>query len=307
MNKILLACSYNSLGDLEKSIRKISKKEDLIFSDKDIKAVDDKFVYIGEKVEKHPIKTFTRAFIRYPYDLISPHTEDYQKRENTEFFKTLGLLFTDISINNIKDAHFARNRLYSLKKVRECGIKTPNSFVLRKNNMDLKFSETQISKSLGNCYFSQALPEAETQLKEMLSFEEDSGDTAYIYPPHIIEGNIDLKKHIDIFGTCLLQNKIKGEEYRIFIIGDKIFSYKREEIDPLDKSSARLVKIETDIFKEYESKFKSLCKNLNLEYLCIDVISGEEPIVIDVNPFGSFPKYNINPGVIDSLAQLLLQ
>lgn len=307
MRKVLIGCPYNSLEDLKTSFKKISKKEDLIFLDRDVVGIDDKFIYIGERAEKHQLESFTRVFIRYPYDLIDPHSENYQKRENTEFFKTLGLLFADISINYIKDAHFARNRLYSLKKARESNLKTPNSFILRKNNIDLRFSKTQISKSLGNCYFSQALPKTKAQLKKILSFEEDSGDTAFIYPPHIITGNADLKKHINMFGICFLQNKISGEEYRVFIVKNQVFFYKREKIDSLDKSSAELSRVKVGAFEKHKNKFKNLCKNLNLEYLCVDVILEKEPVVIDINPFGSFPEYNSHPEVVNSLARLLLK
>ncbi len=307
MNKVIISCPYGSLEGLEKSFKKNSKNGDLIFSEKDITALDDNFVYIGKQAEKHAIKSFTRVFIRYPYDLIEPHTGTYKRRENTEFLKTLGLVFSDIAINSIKNAHFVRNRIYSLNIAKKLGFKIPESTILKGNNLHLGSLNNRVSKSLGNCFFAEKLPKTDKNLQKTLSFEEDDGDTAYIYSPHIINGTTNLQKHLNMFGTCFLQNKIIGKEYRIFIVKNELFIYQREEIKSLDKSSAGLIRVRGDIFKKYESKFKKLCKVFKLEYLCLDVIFNKEPIIIDINPFGSFPNYKLHPEVINSFAKLLLK
>jgi len=307
MNKIIISCPYNRVQDLYQSLNKNKSKGDLIISDKDVSAVYDDSIYIGENAEKHSINSFSGSFIRYPYDLINPHTETYQKREGTEFLKTLALLFDQVGINSIQKAHFARNRLYSLFQARESGLKTAESIIIKNGNVDFNLDHKQITKSLGNCYFSNQISEKEAALRDILSFEEDGNDTAYIYKPHLISDSDDIQKHTDNFGTCFLQNMIEGEEYRVFVVDGKIFAYKRKEINSFDKSSAGLVKAPENLFSKYEANFNNLSDKLGLKYLCLDIIiKNDEPIVIDVNPFGSFPKYQFHPEVVDTLSLLLL-
>ena len=307
MAKILICCPYDGLAGLKKSLEKFSKRNDFIFSDRDIVAIDDNAIYVGEKAEKHDLKSFSNAFIRYPYDLIEPHTRNYTKREDTEFLKTLALLFSDIGLNNIKSAHFARNRFFSLNKAKECGLKIPRSFLLRKNDVDIALPDELISKSLGNCYFSELLPQnTDSYIRKILSREDDAGDTAYIYSPHIILSKSEIQKHIESFGSCFLQSKIEGEEYRVFIVEKEIFTYRRKAVESLDKSSAGLIFTETRLLNKYKGRFQKLRKKLNLTYLCLDVIFEKDLFVIDINPFGSFPAYNKYPRVTDALSKLLL-
>jgi hypothetical protein len=307
MAKILVVCPYDGLGDLKSSIRNFSDKGDLVFSDKDIVAITDNAVYIGQSAEKHDINSFTGAFIRYPYDLIDQHASNYQKREYTEFVKSLALLFADIDFNNIKKAHFVRNRFYSLKKARECGLKTPDSFLLRKKKVDIGLSFELVSKSLGNCYFSETLPEVmDEETKKVLSFETDGGETAYIYSPHIVSLKNDLDKRIGAFGSCFLQNVIKGKEYRVFLVEDHVFVYERGDTASVDKSSANLNSVEGKMFEKYENKLQELRKSFDLRYLCLDVIYNKDFVVLDINPFGSFPLYKKYPEVTDTLSRLLL-
>ncbi|MFH1314940.1 MAG: hypothetical protein ABIH67_00925 [Candidatus Uhrbacteria bacterium] len=229
MNKIIISCPYNRVQDLYKSLDKNKSEGDLIISDKDVTAIDDNSIYIGDNAEKHSIKSFTASFIRYPYDLINPHTDTYQKREKTELLKTIALLFNEVGINDIQKAHFARNRLYSLSQARECGLKTPKSIIIKNGNIDFNLDNKQITKSLGNCYFSNQVPKKECALKDILSFEEDGNDKAYIYKPHLVTNSDDIQKHTDNFGTCFLQNMIEGEEYRVFVVNGNIFAYKRKK------------------------------------------------------------------------------
>lgn len=307
MKKIIISCPYNGLKKLEESLLKFCNKNDLIISDKNIKAIDDDNIYISRDNIKHPINTFNSAFIRYPYDLISPHVKDYKTREYTEFLKSLALMFSDISINDIKNAHFARNRFFSLKKARECGLNTPKSFLFRNNNIINISSFNYISKSLGNCYFSESLDRSEHHFKEILSFEKDGKDKAYIYPPHVISSSKKIKENIDKFNSCFVQDNIMGDEYRIFLVGKETFIYKRKTLKSIDKSSAGLVKVSNYFFRKDLDKLKKLQKKLKLQYLCLDVIYKNKLFIIDINPFGSFPAQKRDLGVTDALAKLLLK
>jgi hypothetical protein len=306
MKKILISCPYNRIQDLYESLNNIKKDCDLIFDGKDITAIDDDFVYIGKNSDKHKISSFTGAFIRYPYDLIEPHSSTYQKRESTEFLKTLALSLKDVSINSIQKSHFVRNRIYSLLCARECGLRTPKSIIYKSDKVKLDLGNYKFTKSLGNCYFSSHISEKENNLKKFLSFAEDGGETAYIYEPRIIKNKDHISEYLKNFGTLLLQDEIKGVEYRVFIVGKDVFIYQREKIDSLDKSSAGLIKSDIKALKGCENKLLKLSVGLGLDYLCLDIIIDKDPVVIDINPFGSFPKYKLHPEVVDSLARLVL-
>lgn len=306
MKKILISCPYDDLKGLSKSLLKFANSADLIISDKEIIAIDDNNIYL--KQETHPINTFDSAFIRYPYDLISPHVRSYKLREHTEFLKTLALMFVDVAINDIRKAHFIRNRFFSLKMARQCGLDTPESLYLNDKDNIVNFaSQTFISKSLGNCYFSEKLSNSESFLKDILSFERDGEDQAYIYPPHLIKSEDKIKKNIELFSSCFLQNKINGQEYRIFLVEDELFIYQRENISKLDKSSANLVEVDKKFLKDNAKKIRNLRKKLELDYLCLDAIYNEKLYIIDVNPFGAFPHNGKSTKVTDCFAKLLLK
>ena len=309
MKKIIIGCLYGGHSGLKKALLKKLKKGDLLVDIKDISAIDFKNVYVEKHFQKHPIESFTSAFIRYPYDLIPPHTNTYNKREYTEFFKTAALLFIHKSINRI-DANFnARNRLYSLKTAKLCGLNVPKSVVVSKKRYNLKSVGTHtITKSLGNCFYSYDISEKlNSTKKNILSYERDGSENAYIYLPHKIKSVGELNKHIHSFGITMAQEFLSGDEYRIYMIKNKIFSYKRGINPKLDKSFSVLENIQYKFTKSDTKKLKFLKQKLNLNYLCLDIIDTKKGMyVIDINPFGSLPEYHLHPGATDKLAELIV-
>ncbi len=309
MKKIIIGCPYGGLKGLKKALSKKLGKEDYLADVKDISAIDFENVYIGKKFKKHPIKSFTSSFIRYPYDLISPHTGTYEKREYTEFFKTVALLFKDKSINEIDKNFNSRNRLYSLKIAESYGLKVPKSILVNKKKYDLEhFGKQIITKSVGNCFYALNLPGKPSPIKKrILSYEKDHDEKAYVYLPHKIKHQKDLNLHIDSFGTVMLQNCLLGDEYRVYIIGNKIFSYKRGENPRLDKSFSSLLDVHYKFTKSEIQKLKQLKRKLKLNFLCLDVIIiKKDAYVIDINPFGSLPEYHLHPEPTDELSKLIL-
>ena len=305
MTKIFTACPYGGLNRLEKVLRKRLHRNDFLITDKDITHLDDTALYTNK--ERHSYKSFGSAFIRYPYDLIEQHTKTYQAREHTEFIKTLALLFDKINLNSIQKAHFARNRLYSLQKARECGLFTSSSFLIKKDNEKIELPPKIITKSLGNCYFSETLPKGTAKFtKTLLSSEKDGAETAYIYPPHVTDRN-KIKSYIENFGTLFLQEKLTGEEYRIFVIDKEIFFYKREKKEKIDQSSAKLRRVvDAEVSNSDKAGLRRLQKSLGLRYLCLDAIVTDRLYIIDINPFGSFPENRNDSLVVDKVAELLL-
>jgi hypothetical protein len=309
---ILIGCPYNGIKELEKSLLKIKSPNDAIFNVDDIVAINDKnFYFKNDKILN--IEDITVSFVRYPYDLIPPHNESYLLRENTEFFKTIAILLGDSAVNKFSQSHIARNRIFSLDAASKSGLKVPSSLAMKgvgNNRLDKVINNDVITKSLGNCYFSEGKEGVSKFAKRVLLFEEDGGETAYIYPAHQIQDKESFSDYIDNFGTVFVQDKISGDEYRIFVIGDKILFYERNKknmINSIDKSGNILEKCDIPIGRGEQKKLLELSKNLNLNYLCLDaIINGvKDFIVIDVNPFGSFPEHIKDSDVTDELANFI--
>lgn len=305
MKKVLVACAYDDLIYLERSLKNKTKKSPItVVSYRDIVALDADYLYTDKK---HKIKSFKSAFIRYPYDLIEPHAKTYQKREKTELLKTISLLFSDISINPLQKAHFVRNRLYSLKKARECGLSVPKSIIFSEY-IDIELPDKKMSKSLGNCFFSEKVQKNRNISRGVISLEKDGNDHAYIYLPHQIENKNDLRRHIKDFSVCFLQEYIKGQEYRIYVVGKKFFVYEREVGERVDGSFSKLKKSNKNIGLGNTKGIIMLMKITGLDYLCIDAISSKKGLlVIDINPYGSFPDYSECPEITDAVADFLLK
>lgn len=309
MKKIIIGCLYNGHKGLKETLLKRMGHEDRLVDMEDVSAIDLENVYVGKKFKKHPINSFTSSFIRYPYDLIPPHTSTYEKREHTEFFKTAALLFRDKSINKIDKNFNARNRLYSLKVAKSCGLKVPESVLVNEKKYGLGYFDKQIiTKSVGNCFYSFVLlGKLDPIKKRILSYEKDDDENAYIYLPHTIKNQKDLDLHIDSFGTVMLQNYLQGDEYRVYIVGNKIFSYKKEEDLRMDKSFSGLLNVHYEFTTSETQKLKQLKRKLGLNYVCLDVICIKKDMhVIDINPFGSLPEYSLHPEPTNELSKLIL-
>lgn len=306
MKKIVIGCPYQCLNNLKESLVLKKNEGDFVFDTEDIEAMDFENIYLRNG-EVHAIDSLTAAFVRYPYDLIPPHTETYSLREKTESLKTYALLFDSVSVNKISDNFKTRNRMWSLKTAKVHGLLVPNSVLLSAVGDSDREGE-YITKSLGNCFYSDSDEAYSDDLKQYLSYEEDGGDKAYIYSPHKISSG-EVNDHVEKFGVCFIQDFVNKPEYRIFIVGEDIFAYKREVLEKVDNSAGSLIK-STAVISDFEKqKLLSFAKDLNLGYLCLDVFIDEETkeiTVIDVNPFGSMPKYDKHPEVIDSVAELLL-
>jgi hypothetical protein len=309
MKNILLACPYNGLKKLEKKIIEISSEKINLIKFVDISAIDNEYLYIGSNFKKLKILDIYSAYIRYPYDLIPPHTKTFNLRENIEFLKTLLILLSKVSINNYESGVLCRNRVYSLKIVEECGFLTIKSIAI-KNKIKEKnklVHNNIVTKSLGNCYYSENIKNKSKFENKYLNKEEDGGEVAYIYPAQKIEDFKDINERIKNIGVCLIQKKIKGNEFRVYLFDNNILFFEREKINNTDKSAGQLIEKENAILEKNKNKFNKLRKKLNLRYLCLDlIISNGKIYIIDVNPFGSLPNNNLSNTANTMLAKIIL-
>lgn len=277
----------------------------------DITGIDLSRIYT--KNNKYFFNTIHSVFVRYPYDIISPHSQTYNLRENTEYLKTISLLLSNKNINPIQSTWAYRNRLLSLNLADKIGLKIPKSIITRnlhncKNFYNRKL--TPISKAIGNCFVSDKNIHFSGSKSKYFSSAEDGGEQAIVYLAQKMTIN-DLKKYLHINNIIFLQKKIGNiiKEFRVYLIGEKIFVFSRlnvlgkidksEELYVPDNFSAKHDRIKVKLFK--------LKKKMKLGYLCLDVLETKNDlIVIDINPLGSLPPYKQYPFVTRELAKLLI-
>ena len=256
----------------------------------------------------HPKADFTHSFLRYPYDLIPPHSKSYKLREEIEFYKSLALLFDDISLNRLSSTWMLRNRLYSLSKANNEGVRIAEYVLTRSNNVDLAWGDSLAVKAIGNCFVSEETHSLSEPEKFFFCVEEDDGDSAVIFPASKLDRD-KLNNYINSFGHAFIQRAIHAKsEYRGYLIGKDFFIYKREDMNHFDKSAAKYIKTNHCLSKRNSDGIQRLALNHEILFLCFDFVidSYNDEYVIDINPYGSMPKFNQFPEPSLSLASLLI-
>ncbi|MGE5298044.1 MAG: hypothetical protein ACM3KM_02690 [Acidobacteriaceae bacterium] len=296
MKVFILGCPYKGIGYLRSELDKLVSKDDLIIDADEISGLDNERIFFKDRVIM--ISDVHSSFIRYPYDLIPPHNETFRLRERTEFLKTLAILLSNSAVNRYLPSIAARNRIFSLAVARSCGFKTPRSLVVIKNGLNpLRIINCKqlIVKSLGNCYYSEKKLGEEKFITNILRYETDGGEKAYIYPAHKLSEEASIDKYIKDVGTFYCQELSEGNEFRIFVVKNKVMYFVRSaqgKINGTDKSGDALKKCSRPVNLKEEKRIIALREKLNLNYLCLDGVltSRSDLILFDVNPFGAFPK-----------------
>jgi len=310
LKKIIIGCQYTSMVNITKAMKDIDDKNVILINTDDIKALDADYIYVGNDLDKHKSDTFFSSFLRYPYDLIPPHSETYSLREKIEFYKSIALLFDKISINSLASTWILRNRLFSLKQAFIEGVKITNSILLNDNDaLKLLMEDEYAIKALGNCFVTEDIKSLPEKIKLLVKMEEESnGDRAAIFPASLFKRN-EIENYFDNIGVAFLQTPIKSlPEYRCYIIGEQVFLYVREICDSFDKSIAKYRTSDYIISPKTVNGMKKLMKKYKLKYICFDMLCNnqDDETVIDINPYGSMPKYEDFPEPSLKLARLLI-
>ena len=307
MTQIVVGCPYTEMSGLTKSITKFSSELEII-NVSDIVFISYNNLIVAGATNPISISNIRSAFIRYPYDLIPPHSESFELREKTEFLKTVSLMLKHCAINPVERSWQIRNRLYSLSIAKEKGINVPTSQIVANGMEIFELSDRVFVKAMGNCFVSEKETDLNPQLLKFLHREEDDGDIAWIF--HAQKFNVDsFAKYVESVGYGFCQNIIKNlKEYRVYIIENELFVYCRDEIEQEDKSKAAYNKVKEPLDNDYIKLLKDFAKDLGLDYLCMDVIENEKGyFLIDINPFGSLPPYPELPEPTDALAKLMIK
>jgi hypothetical protein len=299
------------MQNLSKAFLEINDKDVNILYSNDVKAFNFQQLFIGDSLCEYKINTICSSFLRYPYDLISPHSETYILREKIEYYKSLIFTVDAVSINALASTWSLRNRYYSLKQAQIEGISTPYSILLSNaNGTKLLKNDNNVIKSIGNCFITDNINSINNDIKSFSEIaQEQDGDEAAIFSATLFNKS-NIQKYIEVFGTTFIQSEvINKKEYRCYIIGEIPFIYVRKDINSFDKSAASYKKDSYILQQQTFEGMKNLMKKFDLGYICFDMITSKDnnEIVIDINPYGSMPVFEDFPEPSIALAKLLIE
>lgn len=295
------------MSNLEMAFKDIGKDHITVINCDDIIAVDVHSVYMHNEGASYSINDFSSSFIRYPYDLIPPHSETYELREETEFHKTLSLILDGVSINHLASTWMLRNRAFSLSQALAFGVNIAEYNIIKKGSA-LPSNERKAIKALGNCFVSHNNNSLCPDIKEFFRIEEDDGDIATIFPSSSFDVH-SIEKYLSIIKVAFLQREIQAiNEYRGYIIGEVFFVYVRDQVNTFDKSTAKYISTNYKCSNKTILGLRRLMGKFSLKYLCFDFLSdaNDEEIVIDINPYGSMPNYLQYPEPSLQLAKIMI-
>ncbi len=254
------------------------------------------------------LKDVHSALIRYPYDLIPPHTGSFAKRESTEYLKSLALVLRNVSLNPIDRAWAMRNRLYSLDCAQKYGVPVPSGSCILRHcaGSSLLPDGQKICKAIGNCFHSWGTDEIPAMCQELFKLAEDDGENAVIMPAQILPSS--LHAAIECCASLFAQSYIHAiREHRLYIIGESIFMYAREPCCDVDKSAASYIRTDFRCPQKTVRQLKIFQSASDLMYCCYDLMEEEsgDCTVIDINPFGSLPSFEEISEPTEALAELV--
>jgi len=306
-NYIIVGCPFTQMNGLTKSLHNYGA-DDIVVNAEVISGIDYENIIMSDG-EFIPIELCSSAFLRYPYDLMPPFTESYLKREETEFFKSLCLLFDDKNFNPVANTWRLRNRLFSLSELKKEGCPVPASLVGENSEFiygSLKQKELAV-KSLGNCYVDN-VASTEYSQEYFVSEEEDNGDKAIIFPTsklNLYHANQYKEVAGLVYGQEIVDN---SKEYRCYLIDEELYHYTREVSSSFDKSGCAYLPPSGNVDKDIINGVRNLMRKYSMRYLCFDVIEmpDETQMLIDLNPYGALPAYDRYSEPTDSIARKLI-
>ncbi len=295
------------MSNLEMAFKDIGKDNITVINCDDVNAVDTHSLYMCNKKTSYIINDFSSSFIRYPYDLIPPHSETFELREETEFYKTLSLIFDEVSINHLASTWMLRNRAFSLSQALAVGVNIAEYLIIKKGGV-LPLDGRKAIKALGNCFVSLNNDFLRPNIKNYFRIEEDDGDIAVIFPASSFDVQ-SIEKYLSYIKVAFLQQEIQAiNEYRGYIIGGLLFVYIRDKINDFDKSPAQYLSTNYKCTRKTMSGLVQLMKKFRLNFLCFDFLLDENgtEIIIDINPYGSMPNYDKFPEPSLQLAKIMM-
>lgn len=308
MRIIIIGCPYTDMRELGMLISKSSSCDIQVINSKDVVAISHSKISTKDGAEID-IGEISRTYIRYPYDLIPPHTATFRHREETEFLKSLCLALDKVAVNPLTKSWPLRNRVYSLQAAKEAGLAVPDFLTVCDSDAISVQPPLHCVKAVGNCFVSETGRELSYTARKYLDFEQEgNGETAYILPASLMTTEC-AKDAVNEFGATFTQLPIMvGRELRIYLIGGMFFEFLRNPSKKFDKSTMEIRASDGIVAINTKVKINNFASHLGIEYLCMDAIVGPDGqfSLLDINPYGSLPRYSDHPGPTEALAALLV-
>ena len=304
---VAIGCPYTSMANLNSALKELVGDSFAIVNTEDVTTIDSTRVYTCSSDSPHELGQFRSTFIRYPYDLIPPHSGTFELRENTEFYKTLALALKATAINSLTSTWMLRNRAFSLRSAHLYGVTVAEWIAVRKRHSQLPRAKNVV-KALGNCFVAEDPARIKAELRSFVHIENDDGETAAVFPASLLSAS-RAASYLATVGVAFFQRDIEGRrEYRGYIVGDTAFVYSRDHTDSFDKSSASYLSTDFKCGANMERGLRKLMAEFALGYLCFDFVVDQEGIetVIDINPYGSMPRYEDFPEPSLQLARIMV-
>lgn len=308
MKAILLGCPYTGLSSIEIALTELGVGGVVVLKTENITRISNDGFSVGSK--SYDYGEVRASFIRYPYDLIPPHSHSYSLREETEFYKTIALMLDEVSINRVSSTWAYRNRSFSLAAAKSKGCNVPNFSLYKKSDYtQLEIHDAVAVKAIGNCFVTENVSELSVSQQEYLCIEEDDGDTAAVFSASKFDPE-NAATYLDNFGYMFSQNIVVSKlELRCYLVGKQFIIYMREVSDRFDKSFASYAKTSYELNEKTRNAILEIATKEKFGYLCFDVIVDNQDVefLIDINPYGSFPSYKLFPELSIALAKELVE
>lgn len=321
---IVIGCPYTGMAGVRTALEDMGLGDEVVGAD-EVRCLTPDALCIQGQPEPAPIDEVRASFLRYPYDIIPPHSSSFALREQTEAYKSLALPLDPVALNPLAVTWMLRNRAFSLREADRAGAAVPTHEVLWAGGSSSLLENgahggrVLTIKAAGNCFVGESLAGEENLPCDLFRLEEDDGDEAWILPASRIEPE-RLPAYLRDVGAAFVQALVTGsEEYRLYLVGGEIFILRRRhegritqiaafENVAIDRSADRFEPASIEaVAPEIHRAMGRMSQAHGLGYLCADVIVDMDggSWMIDVNPYGSLPPLSEHAAPTLALAKLL--
>lgn len=310
MKAIVVGCPYTDLRPIHEHIQHVAPSVRVVNA-RDVTRVG--FCKIHVLGEALAISEIGASFVRYPYDLIPPHSESFVLRERTEYYKSLALVVDHVALNPVATTWMLRNRIFSLLQAARAGARVPRSEAISAPAPDIhelpEAGREVAVKAIGNCFVTDKAIALGDDQHTFVERAEDDGDTAYIFPASRVDAT-QVRVLAEVFGCAFVQMPVNvSVEFRGYLVGKSFFLFERSPCDEFDKSAASYEETAYQLTETTAEALLQVAQENTMSYLCFDVVldhAGREWL-LDLNPYGSLPPYDAHPGPTDELSLCLLE
>jgi glutathione synthase/RimK-type ligase-like ATP-grasp enzyme len=265
----------------------------------------DSYIYLDDIKRKIKIGNYSDINSEYSFfiraiaiNVFNPFNYSSDEKKFHSYKNYYSFLYSLVNISKLNGAkvvnspstfwiHFYKPYTYALAK--KFNLKIPQTFVANKSREILKFYKENKNKEL------VVKPVAGGDLVRILNEEELEK----------IKNTLDYK-------TFIIQERIKGKELRVFVLGNKILVSLyliTPDLDYREKQNIEDIKI-IDISKELENSIIKFSKWIGLEFCALDFKkSNDNYYFLDINPAPMFVGFETKSSfpITDKIIQYLLK